>query len=143
MLNEELIEEGIVISSSNGYAEVLLNKNDNCKECAANILCKPADNNSLTLKVIDPFNTKPGDYIKIKLRGTTILKYSFLLYGISLILFLLGIIAVDFFFYDYKYVEVISFFAGIILVFLYSIILRKIRAITIIPKIIYVKRQSK
>jgi len=149
MFFEEIIEEGIVISSSNsdkvgtnGYAEVLLNRNDNCKECTLNILCKPKDKDSLTLKVLDPFNTKPGDYIKISVPGNSILKTSFILYGLPLILFLLIIITVYLLTNDNAYSEIISFIAGLSILFLYKLILRRVKAITIIPKIIWVKRRE-
>ncbi|MCX7797099.1 MAG: SoxR reducing system RseC family protein [Melioribacter sp.] len=142
MLKEELIEEGFVISSSNGFAEVLLNKNENCNKCAAYVLCKSKDNNLSILKVIDPFNTQPGDYIKISISGKTILKTSFLVYGISLIIFLIGLFTTYFLLNNLKYVEFISILAGFFAVFTYAILLKKKRhKYDIYPKIIYVKRK--
>jgi len=140
MFTEELIEEGIVISSSNGFAEVLINKNDNCKDCELNILCKPKGNNTTTLKVLDPFYTKPGDYIKISINGKSILKTSFFIYGIPLALFLV-IVTITYLLFFYSSIkEIISFFIGVIFVFTYIILLKKIYPIKLIPKIIYVKR---
>lgn len=140
MYTEEIIEEGIVISASNGYAEVLLNKNRNCSECAASVLCKPKDNNYSTIKVIDPFNTKPGDYIKISVSGKSILKTSILIYGISLILFLVGMFAAYFLLKDFRYAEIISFFSGLLTAYIYLIILKKKRTTYLYPKIICIKK---
>ncbi len=139
MFTEVIVEEGIVISSSNGYAEVRLKKNDNCNECSAITFCKPIEKNSQLLKVIDPFNTKPGDLIKISIYGKTLLKTSFLFYGISLIIFIGIILLLNYLFPESNYIELFSSLAGFLTVYFYFHTIKKLRSINIHPKIIFVE----
>ncbi|MFH1526476.1 MAG: hypothetical protein ABIG69_07460 [Bacteroidota bacterium] len=41
MVEEEIIEEGLVIKSENGIAEIQLRETKECEECTAKLFCKP------------------------------------------------------------------------------------------------------
>lgn len=152
MYREELIEEGIVISASNpdkvgtnGFAEIVLTKNDNCENCSAKILCTPSDNNSKTLRVIDNFNTKPGDIVKISIQGSAILKASITIYGIPILLIIVGILLGNSFFIDYNQREFYSFLLGISFVSVYYILQflkNKIFPNKVYPEIISINRMN-
>lgn len=122
-MNEELFEEGIVLKSSRGTAEIALKENDSCEECSAKIFCSPQKNKLRTLLVSDPLGTLPGDEVKISVNGKEILKASLLLYGLPLILVLTGIIIGMSLFENYKYAELYSFISGLSLSGLYFYIL--------------------
>lgn len=108
MLREELIEEGVVVNSSNGIAEILLIKNKNCDKCTANILCTPGKNNSAIIKALDTFNTKSGDTVKISIYGNQLIKLSFLIYGLPLILFVAGIVLSNIIFQSSEFISILS-----------------------------------
>lgn len=88
---EELIEEGIVKKSQNGIAEIIISDSAFCEECSAKVYCKPANVRSRTLTVKDPFGTMFGDRVKISIKGNKIIAATFILYGIPLILLLVGL----------------------------------------------------
>jgi sigma-E factor negative regulatory protein RseC len=91
MISEELIEEGTVITSVNGIAEVELKENESCDECSAKLFCKPGENKSKTIKAFDPYKARAGDTVKISVSGSVILKATILLYGVPLIILILFI----------------------------------------------------
>ena len=121
-MNEELFEEGIVIKSGGGVAEIALKENDACEECSAKIFCSPKENKIRTLKVGDPFGTSPGDEVKISVKGKDVLKASVLLYGVPLVLILTGIIFGMSLFEGNLYKELYSFMSGLTLTALYFLI---------------------
>ena len=122
-MHEELFEEGIVIKSSSGTAEVALKENDSCEECSAKIFCSPQKNKLRKLVVSDPLGTLPGDEVKISVLGKEVLKASLLLYGLPLVLILTGIFIGMSLFKSYKYAELYSFVSGFSLSGLYFYIL--------------------
>ncbi len=91
MRAEEFIEDGIVLSVENGYAEVALRQSDACEECTAKIFCKPGAEDSKKLKVVDPYGAKPGDSVKVAVPGAAVLKATIMLYGIPLVILVLGL----------------------------------------------------
>lgn len=119
MFNEELIEEGIVKISQNGIAEVIISNSGQCEECSAKIYCKPANSSERTLLVRDPFGAKTGDKVRVVIKGSKILSASFLIYGIPLILLLLGIFIGYYIFNENK--ELYSTLLGFSLIIFYSI----------------------
>ena len=142
MYKEELIEEGIVITSSNRFAEVVITRNDNCENCSAKIICSPKDSNSKTLKVIDNFHTKPGDIVKISIQGSTILKVSAVIYALPLLIFVAGILISNYLFMNN---EIYSFLCGLGCVSIYYFILfliNKFKPLKIYPLIISVNQIS-
>ncbi len=91
MYNEELTEEGIVKESKDGIATVVISKSDNCEECTAKLYCKPGNTKQRILTVNDPLGVNVGDSVKVSIKGSQILRVSFLIYGIPLILILAGL----------------------------------------------------
>ena len=92
MYTEELVEEGIVKEVKDGIAVVSIKDSDKCEECSAKVFCKPGNSDSRNLTVRDPFGVHVGDKVRILISGSKILFVSFLIYGIPLILLLIGII---------------------------------------------------
>jgi len=121
MYTEELYEEGIVKKAKNGIAVISIQDSDKCKECTAKIYCKPGSSEERSLTVRDPHGAHPGDKVRIVIKGSKILRASFLLYGIPLILLLAGIFLGMEVFTINK--ELYSSLAGIGLVVVYSLLL--------------------
>lgn len=143
MKDEILIEEGIVLSVENGVAEVSLSKSDSCHSCSAKLICKPKDDDFKILKVFDPFGALPGDTVKISVHGSDILKASLMLYGLPLIILLIGTFLGLSIFSGYPQVELFSFLFGLgltSLYYLYSFLSSKNRNKENIPKIVFLKR---
>ncbi|MEJ5263432.1 MAG: SoxR reducing system RseC family protein [Ignavibacterium sp.] len=92
MYKEEITEEGIVKQSKDGIAEIIISDSNHCEECSAKIYCKPGNNNFRTLLAKDPFNSESGDKVTITINGSTILKATFQLYGIPLLITLATIL---------------------------------------------------
>ncbi|MEW6196550.1 MAG: SoxR reducing system RseC family protein [Bacteroidota bacterium] len=145
MKDEVLVEEGIVFASANGIAEVSIQQNDNCEECSAKIICKPQKDNLNIVRVIDPFGVAIGDKVRIEIHGKSLLKASFNLYGLPLILLLVGIFSGSFIFSDINYKELFSFLFGLLLIAIYfvmTISANKNLHNHNLPKIVFVKRNK-
>lgn len=145
MQREAIIEKGIVISSGNGHAEIALIQTGACEECSAKIFCKPSEkSDSKILEVEDPFGVKTGDEVDIEIKGSDVLKASFMLYGIPLILIIFGIVIGMDFFQNTKLPELLSFLFGIGLNALYFggfFLLEKNKQMPpTVPQITFVKR---
>ncbi|MCX8104389.1 MAG: SoxR reducing system RseC family protein [Ignavibacterium album] len=91
MHNEELIEEGIVKSSKDGMAEIIISNSVHCEECSAKVYCKPNSGDNRTIVVHDTLGLKPGDFVLISVSGQKIFQTSFFLYGLPLIILILGL----------------------------------------------------
>ena len=91
MYREELYEEGIVKESKDGIATIVISNSDQCEECTAKVYCKPGSANERSLTAKDPFGVKIGDKVRVSIKGNQILKVSFLVYGIPLLLILAGL----------------------------------------------------
>ncbi len=147
MKQEELIEEGIVLSVKNGIAEISVIEKGECSECSAKVYCSPAEANKKKLKVSDPFGVKPGDRVKVSLKGSNLFIASILLYGLPLVLLLAAILFSLSFLTDSKNKELLSFLIGLLTVALYysafAIFLRKNKNFVKLPQIIFVSSLSK
>jgi len=144
MNSEMLVEEGIVISSENGFAEITITKSEYCVECSAKIICKPSSKDSQLVKVVDPFGTDPGDKVKIAVKGTVLLKSSSKIYGIPLLLLLVSVCFSNIFLGYSEYKDLYSFLIGIlVLVIYYLLILPFISSSirSILPEIISLDRK--
>ncbi|HET54467.1 MAG TPA: hypothetical protein ENN33_04550, partial [Ignavibacteria bacterium] len=87
MQNESIIEKGIVLSAADGHAEIALIQTGSCEECSAKIFCKPSEKkDTKIIEAEDPYGVQPGDEVQIEIAGTDILKASFMLYGMPLII---------------------------------------------------------
>lgn len=145
MKDELLVEEGIVLSASEGFVEVSLTKSDNCDSCSAKIICKPGDSEKKVLKVIDPFGVLPGDVVKISIQGSDVLKASLILYGLPLVILIAGIFSGLSLFSGYEQQELFSFLFGLVLVTVYYFFVRSLqnkRGKENLPKIVFVKRNK-
>ncbi|HPN38753.1 MAG TPA: SoxR reducing system RseC family protein [Melioribacteraceae bacterium] len=146
MKNEELIEEGIVIKSQNGIAEITIIEKGDCSECSAKVYCSPSEGNKKKLKVKDPFGVNPGDRVKVSLKGSNLFAASILLYGVPLVLLIIAILIGISFFEDSKNKELYGFLIGLGVLILYYfsvfIILRKKEEFIKLPQIIFVSSLS-
>lgn len=113
MNKEILYQEGIVLSCGEKSAEIALLENGACEECTAKLFCKPSDKNQKTFSVSDPFGVRPGDEVRISISGSSVLKVSFLLYGVPLILLIVSIFAGLSFFQQNALKELLSFLIGL------------------------------
>ena len=119
-MNEELKEEGIVISTDDEYAEVQLIENDNCEECTAKLFCKPRESdNSKSLTVKNNDGLTVGDKVLITIPGSTLLKASLNLYLYPLILLVVSLIGFTQLFESYSNPEVYSFIISLVIVAIY------------------------
>lgn len=145
-MNEEfLVEEAVVLSLQNGFAEVSVLPNNACDDCSAKIICSPDNNNRNLLRVDNSLGAKVGDNVKIQIKGKSILFESFNLYGIPLIILIIGILLGMFLFAGYRLIELYSVLFGIGLISLYYFFLftyNKSRKIQILPKIVFIKRNN-
>lgn len=144
MNDEAIIEEGIVSSASNGIAEISLIENSSCEECSARIICKPKNYDRKIIEVVDPFGVSPGDTVKIYIKGSTLLRISFILYGIPLILLILGIAIVTIVLNNHPSVDFFSFLTGVGLAGFYYLFLflnKPAKILVITPRIISFSRK--
>lgn len=141
-MSELLIEEGIVISSNKGFADIEIIESANCEKCSAKIICKLGDSDRKRIKVIDPFNVDAGDFVKITIEGVQLVKASFLLYGVPLILLIASLlIFLNYFLMD----ELTAFLFSIGFTAIYFFVVYRFRGSISeekLPKIISVKKTS-
>ena len=121
MYKEELTEEGIVRESKDGIATIVISDSENCKECTAKLYCKPGNSNERSLTVKDNFGVIAGDRVRVSIHGSQVLRVSFLIYGIPLILMLAGLFIGMQFFQIHK--ELISTIFAVGLVSIYVLII--------------------
>lgn len=127
-MNEELIEEGIVVKSENGYAHIALVTKDSCEECSAKIICKPRDESSRILSIKNTCGAQKGDKVTISVHGKTLLKAAFNLYLYPLILLISGIILGLNIFASSNFTELYAFLLGCFFTSVFYIILIKFSA---------------
>ncbi len=143
MNDEVFFEEGVVVSAENGYADVSVIQNEKCDDCSAKIICKPNKDELNILRVENPIGAKVGDNVQIEIKGLSILKVSFNLYGVPLILLLIGIFLGISIFDGNEFSELYSVFFGIGLIAIYFILIfyhQKNLKDQILPKIVFIKR---
>ncbi len=94
---EILQEEGIVLSvtpataGGPATARIMLQAGDHCDGCPACAVCRPGQQGGRLLEVVDPVGVGVGDRVRVTIRGTEILRASLLLYGLPLLLLVLGV----------------------------------------------------
>ena len=145
MNQENIIENGIVLNAKDGHAEIALIETGSCEECSAKIICKPSEKkDSKILEVKDPFGVKAGDEVQIEINGGDVLKASAMLYGVPLILIVLGVMIGMIIFKSTSMPELLSFIFGLGLTALYVSGLiffkRTKRSKPNLPQIIFVKK---
>ncbi len=142
MYNEKLYEDGIVKESGNGFATIIISGSDHCEECTAKLYCKPGNSNERSLIAADPYGAKPGDKVRVSIKGSKLISASFLLYGIPLILLLGGLLIGMQMFISNK--ELLSTLLSIVLIAFYLLIVfiiskRNKQKTASHPKIVFVK----
>jgi sigma-E factor negative regulatory protein RseC len=91
MNQEEYLEEGVVIGLEGKRAVVLLTGTDQCEQCGLHDHCKPTGAAGRSLIATDPLGVRPGDRVQVIVQGKNVLLATVLLYGIPLLLLLVGI----------------------------------------------------
>lgn len=141
-MSELLIEEGIVIATENGFADIEIMDSGNCEKCSAKIICNPSDSERRRIKAIDPYNVDVGDFVKISIEGFQLVKASFLLYGMPLIILIASLLTfLNYFMMD----ELIAFLLSMGLTAIYFFIVYSFREYVSpekLPKIISVKKTT-
>lgn len=127
-MNEELIEEGIVVKSENGYADIILLTKESCEECSAQIICKPKDDSSRILNIKNTCGAQKGDKVTISVQGKTLLKAAFNLYLYPLLLLISGIILGLNIFANSNLTELYAFLLGCLCASIYYYIIIKLCA---------------
>lgn len=118
MYTEELTEEGIVKESLDGIATIVISDSESCKECTAKLYCKPDNSNERSLTVKDTFGVIAGDKVRVSIHGSQILRVSFLIYGIPLILILAGLFVGVHFFQIHKELFSTLFAVGLVSIYI-------------------------
>lgn len=112
-MTEQIFENGIVVKVKEGIAEIALIEEGACEDCHAKLFCNPKVKDDLkTISAVDPIGVKPGDEVRIAIAGSTILKASLTLYGVPLLIILLGIVFGMMLFKESAAPEVFSMLAG-------------------------------
>lgn len=94
---ETLLEEGVVLAvtpateAAPGKATVRLVAGDHCDGCPASSVCKPSSGEQRLMDVNDPVGVDVGDRVQVAVPGGAVLKMSFLVYGLPLLLLLAGV----------------------------------------------------
>jgi sigma-E factor negative regulatory protein RseC len=122
MNSELIVEEGIVISVENEFANVAVIQSESCNDCSAKIFCKPKSSNENIIKVDNSFGAKAGDEVRFQVEGIKLLNASFLLYGIPLIILLIGIFLGLSVFSNYANKELYAFLFGLGLCAIYFLL---------------------
>jgi len=144
MYNEELTEEGVVKESANGVATIVISNSDNCEECTAKLYCKPGNSNERSLTVKDTFGVNTGDRVRVSINGGQILRVSFLIYGMPLILILAGLFLGMQVFQINKELFSTLLAVGLVLVYTSIILLvdkKKTHNIRSYPEVVFVNRK--
>ncbi len=94
---EVLIETGVVLAvlpplgGRPAQATVRLLASDQCEGCPASCVCRPAGGDRRLMDVLDPIGVTVGDRVQVAVPGGAVLRASFLVYGLPLLLLLLGV----------------------------------------------------
>ena len=94
---EILEEEGVVLAvdpagdSVAATARVRLLAGEHCEGCPASSLCRPETGDRRIMEVADPVGVSVGDRVRVAVPGDAVMRASFLVYGLPLLLLLLGV----------------------------------------------------
>lgn len=94
---ETLLEEGVVLAVTPALgdrpaeARVRLLAGDHCEGCPAGAFCRPSGDERRFMDVLDPVGVAVGDHVQVAVPGGAVLKASFLIYGLPLLLLLAGV----------------------------------------------------
>lgn len=94
---ETLVEQGVVVAvipaaaDRPAQATVRLQTSDHCEGCPASCLCRPTSDDRRLMDVLDPIGVAIGDQVEVSVPGGAVLRASFLVYGLPLLLLLVGV----------------------------------------------------
>lgn len=94
---EILEEEGVVLAVEPAHdelpavARVRLVAGEHCEGCPASSVCRPDQGDRRIMEVADPVGVAVGDRVRVCVPGGAVLRASFLVYGLPLLLLLLGV----------------------------------------------------
>jgi sigma-E factor negative regulatory protein RseC len=94
---ETLLEAGVVLAiipaagDRPAQATVRLEAGDHCEGCPASVMCRPGDGDRRLMDVLDPIGVTVGDRVQVAVPGGAVLRASFLVYGLPLLLLLAGV----------------------------------------------------
>lgn len=86
------LEKGEVISVSNGTALVKTSRTEACKACASRKSCQTSGQ-EMEVEAINLADAREGDTVIMSLQTSSLLKISFLLYILPVILLIVGAVA--------------------------------------------------
>lgn len=121
-------QRGFVSSTDGRFAKIIIQRESACGHSCDSCGGGCNSSNSIILDLENTLNAKPGDYVIVESKSSTILKSAFVAYIMPLIFMLLGIfIGMRVFkFLDYASYETIGFFIGLVFLAVSYIFLRKI-----------------
>lgn len=91
MRGEDIYEDGVVIATGDGRATVAVAMSAACEECSAKIFCAAGDVTQNTVIANDRLGVREGDHVRIVVHGEDMFRAAFLLYGVPLVLLLVGL----------------------------------------------------
>ncbi len=83
-------EEGIVIDTYGEYAKVEARRSPSCEGCMSRDTCKPYDNASMVIEVVNTINARAGDRVCFEIEAAALLKSTFVIYLMPVIFLLVG-----------------------------------------------------
>ena len=89
-MDNSMIEEGIVVSVSDGMAKVRAVRGSSCGGCASRSMCKPSEVSDVIIEAKNDVGAHVGERVEIVVGAKTFLKASFISYMLPLITFFAG-----------------------------------------------------
>ncbi|SNX55302.1 SoxR reducing system RseC family protein [Thermoanaerobacterium sp. RBIITD] len=83
-----MLEKGRIVDIKDGKAKVELIRNDMCGKCHA---CEIGSNNRMLIEVDINDDEKIGDSVSLEMKEASMLKATFIMYGIPLLFFFIGV----------------------------------------------------
>lgn len=91
MRGEDIYEDGVVLAAGMGRATIAVTMGDSCEECGAKVFCAAGEAKQNTVIANDRLGVREGDRVRIVVHGEDMFRAAFLLYGIPLVLLLVGL----------------------------------------------------
>lgn len=82
-------EVGTVVAVRGELAEVRFPRGRRCEGCGS--CCVAADREAMVAEAMNPVGARPGDLVEVELPVTVSLRAAYILYGVPLLFFLLGL----------------------------------------------------
>ncbi|MCC7202226.1 MAG: SoxR reducing system RseC family protein [Nitrospirae bacterium] len=92
-MDNSMIEEGIVVSVSDGMAKVRAVRGSSCGGCASRSMCHSSETTDVIIEAKNEAGAHVGERVEVAVGPKTFLKASFITYMLPLITFFIGAIA--------------------------------------------------